>query len=87
MNNIEIYTLSRCPFCIKAKELLGKHGLGFIEHEISHDEENMRQKLKEKFNLPDKATVPQIIINGKYVGGYSDLKELFNSGKIKNFLK
>ncbi len=86
MNKIEIYTLPNCPFCIKAKELLAKNGLKFEEHDISGDEENKRQELKEKFQLAERATVPQITVNGKYIGGYSQLKEIFNSGKIKEFL-
>ena len=32
-------------------------------------------------------TVPQIIINGKSIGGFSELIQLNNSGKLKEFLK
>ncbi len=85
-NDIEIYTLSTCPFCIKAKELLRDNYLDYTEHEISHDETKMRKKLGEMFHLSGNVTVPQIVINEKHIGGYSDLKELIKSGKIKEYL-
>ncbi len=87
MNDIEIYTLPDCPFCIKAKTLLTKNGLKYNEHDISDDEEKKREELKKKFNLSERATVPQITINNKYVGGYSQLKDLFESEKIYEYLK
>jgi len=32
-------------------------------------------------------TVPQIIINDKAIGGFNELLQLNNSGKLKEFLK
>ena len=86
MNTIEIYTLPACPFCIKAKELLKDNYLDFIEYDISHDEENMRQELGKTYNIKGNVTVPQIIINGKRLGGYSEFKEIVSDGKLNNFL-
>ena len=45
----------------------------------------MAKKLSEKFNKSI-STVPQIIINDKYVGGYTDLEALYKSGKLNDFL-
>lgn len=87
-NDIEIYTLPTCTFCIKAKEKLNDNYLEFTEHDISQNEEEMRRKLAKRFNLKSEmATVPQILINGTYIGGYTDLKELINSGKLNQYLK
>lgn len=86
MNKIEIYTLPVCPYCIKAKKLLSANGLEYNEHDISSAEDEMREDLKKRFNLPAPATVPQIIINEKYVGGYSELENLYKTGRIKEFL-
>lgn len=85
-NDIEIYTLATCPFCIKAKQLLEDNYLDYREHDISKNEEEMRKELGHLFNISGNVTVPQIIINNKHVGGYSDLKELFKSGKIKEYI-
>lgn len=86
MNNIEIYTLPVCPYCVKAKKLLQANGLEYKEHDISSKEDEMREELKKRFHLGSPATVPQITINDKYVGGYTDLEKLFKTGQIKEYL-
>ena len=86
MNDIEIYTLPVCPYCNKAKKLLQSLKLEYNEHDISGDEEKMRSELQKRFNLPQPATVPQIIINGTYIGGYTDLENMYKSGKLNEIL-
>lgn len=86
-NDIEIYTIPTCPFCKKAKEKLNDNYLDYTEYDISHNEEEIRHKLAELFEIPSgRATVPQITINGKHIGGYSELKELINSGRLNQYL-
>lgn len=85
MNKIEIYTTQTCPFCIKAKKLLSTLHLNYTEHNVENSFEEMTKKLSEKFNKSI-STVPQIIINDKYVGGYTDLEALYKSGKLNDFL-
>ena len=82
MKKVEIYTLAYCPYCQKAKFLLKEHGVEYIEIACDDDEENMRKKLTEKYNLKTLATFPQIIIDGIDIGGYSDLKQKTESGEI-----
>ena len=43
----------------------------------------MRRKLGEKYCIEGDVTVPQIIINGKRVGGYTDLIAAYEDGTIK----
>jgi glutaredoxin 3 len=38
-----------------------------------------REQLLE--SIPQARTVPQIILNGEYIGGYDQLKTHFNKGK------
>ena len=86
MNTIEIYTLPTCPYCIKAKELLKDNYLDFNEYDISHDEENMRKELSDTFDLQGIATVPQIIINGQHIGGYTELQKIVSNGQLNKYL-
>ena len=79
---IEIYTLDYCPYCQKAKFFLKEKGVEFKEIPCDDNEEEMRVELTKKFNLPNLATFPQIIIDGKNIGGYSDLIEKTNSREI-----
>ncbi len=87
MNDIEIFTIPTCPFCKKAKELLADNYLDYNEYDISHDEANLRKKLAQTFKINGYATVPQIVINGKHIGGYSELKEIVKDGKLNAYLK
>jgi glutaredoxin len=71
----KIITKDWCPFCVKAKNLLIKHGIEFNEYELGKD--IYKEQLLEI--LPDAKSVPQIwLIDGEqssYLGGYSELEE------------
>lgn len=86
MNKIEIYTTKLCPFCIKAKKLLSSLNLEYIEHNVEDSFDDMCKRLGEQFGKTI-STVPQIIINEQYIGGYTDLEALYKSGELKNYLK
>ena len=88
MKNIQIYTTENCPFCIKAKDKLKDNYLDFFEYDISKNENEMRRELAQKFDIEGgMATVPQIVINGKHIGGYTDLKEIVDSGRLNQYLR
>ena len=77
---IKIYTKGYCSYCYAAKNLLTKRGIAFEEFEISGNftaEQEMR-------TLTGGMTVPQILINGTPVGGYTELVELDRAGKLKD---
>ena len=80
--NVEIYTLDYCPYCMKAKIFLNEHGVDFKEIPCENDEENYREKLTKEYNLSELATFPQIIIDGKNIGGYTDLIDKYSRGEI-----
>lgn len=66
---IEIYGKPACPFCDKAKALCELRGLKYTYKSMGTD--YTREELMESF--PTARTVPQIIINGKKIGGYEQL--------------
>lgn len=86
MNNIEIYTSATCPYCIKAKKLLQMLKLEYTEHNAEDNFDKMCSELEKKYNRQIN-TVPQIIINDNYIGGYSDLETLYKSGRLNEYLK
>lgn len=83
-NNIVIYTIKTCPYCIKAKELLKSKGESFEEIDVSNNEE-LRQSMMEKSQ--GRRSVPQIFINNKHIGGCDDLYELEVQNKLDELLK
>lgn len=85
MNKIEIYTSQTCPYCVKAKKLLQTLGLEYEEHDVSDTFDKMCEALEKRFNKKI-MTIPQIIINDKYVGGFDDLNALYRAGELNSYL-
>jgi len=81
--NVEIYTWSTCPFCIRAKALLNKKGVDFTEYCIDGDEA-ARAAMADRAN--GRRSLPQIFINGVHVGGCDDLHALDRQGKLDAML-
>lgn len=81
--NVEIYTWSMCPFCIRAKALLNKKGIEFTEYCIDGDEAT-RAKMAARAN--GRRSLPQIFINDQHVGGCDDLHALESQGRLDPLL-
>ena len=77
---IKMYTRNHCSFCFAAKRLLTKRGLEFEEIMLAN-EAGREQEMQE---LTGRTTVPQIIIDGKAIGGYTELVELDMDGELDN---
>lgn len=83
MARVKIYSTGTCPICDKTKNLLSKWRIKYIEARIDQD----RTELKEMMTVTDGArTVPQIVIDGKWIGGFSDLTELHMEGKLEDLM-
>lgn len=71
-----IYTKKTCSYCVEAKKLLNEKNIKFDEKRIDTDT-NLRSEL---LNLvPNVRTVPQIFVDNKHIGGYTDLVEFLDS--------
>lgn len=86
MNKILVYSSTTCPYCVKAKRLLSMLNLDYEEINCDENFDETCANLSQKYNQPCIATVPQIIINDRYVGGYDNLESLYKSGELKNYL-
>ena len=82
MTSIEIYSKEWCPFCAKAKGLLGAKGLDYTEIDVTSDLEREREMVERS----RRRTVPQIFIGGESVGGYDDLAHLNATGELDRLL-
>ncbi|MDX2049735.1 MAG: glutaredoxin 3 [Rickettsiaceae bacterium] len=83
MSQIEIYTTTSCPYCVKAKHLLKLKNLEFTEINLDHGKIT-REELKDLSG--GRTTVPQIFINGAHIGGSDDLYELEKIGELDKIL-
>jgi glutaredoxin 3 len=79
MARVKIYSTATCPICEKAKSLLTKWSIPYEEVRVDQD----RDALKEMLEISNNArTVPQIAIDQKWIGGFSELTELHMDGEL-----
>ena len=78
MSRIQVYTTRWCGYCVRAKALLEGKGLEYEEIALD-DDPAFRRKLQE---LTGGWTVPQILIDGAPIGGYTELWRLEKSGQL-----
>ena len=81
--NIELYTVNYCPYCKKALAFLDGKNVEYKNNDITDNEEMMRAELGKRYGITERVTVPQIIIDGKNIGGYTDMINLYSTGKLK----
>ena len=83
-SQVVIYSTLLCPYCNRAKALLRRKGVAFIEIDVGMD----AQKRSEMMARSDgRCTVPQIFIGDRHVGGCDDLHELDDQGKLDLLLE
>lgn len=83
MADVVIYSTDYCPYCRRAEAFFKDRGIAFQSVDVTHDAA-MREKLVEL--TQGLKTVPQIFIDGKSIGGYSDLVALHQKGKLDALL-
>ncbi len=68
-----VWSKYHCPFCDQAKMLLTQRGIAFEERKIGDG--YTREELLEA--VPGARTVPQIFLDEKLIGGFTELKAYF----------
>ncbi len=84
MARVEIYTKFLCPYCSRAKKLLGDKGVDYQEYDITMGGEKRAEMLQ---RAGGRHTVPQIFIDGAHVGGSDDLAALERAGRLDPMLQ
>ena len=79
---IEIYTTPTCPFCHAAKDLLRAKAISFEEIVVIDPDKRAAMSAR----VDGRTSVPQIFINGSYIGGCDDLYKLEETGKLNALL-
>jgi len=80
---VEIYTKLYCGYCYRAKGLLERKGVDFVEYDITL---GGPKKAEMRDRKPDAFTVPQIFIDDVAIGGSDDLARLDREGKLDALL-
>ncbi len=82
MPRIRIYTTRWCGYCLRAKTLLDSKGIAYEEISLD-DDEHFRRTVHE---LTGNWTVPQILVDGRPIGGYTELWRLDRDGRLAELL-
>lgn len=83
MARVLMYCTAVCPYCTMAERLLTRKGVTEIT-KIRVDLD--QQQLCEMMEKTGRRTVPQIYIDTLHVGGFDDLAELDQDGKLEPLL-
>jgi len=71
--------MPQCGFSNNVVQILNTLGVPFETIDVLADQE-IRQGIKEYSNWP---TIPQVYIDGKFVGGSDILIEMYNKGELQ----
>jgi len=85
MAKVEIYTWRTCPFCIRAKRLLDRKGVEYVEYSIDGDDQ--ARSVMVARGSDGKRSLPQIFISDRHIGGCDDLHDLEADGKLDALLQ
>lgn len=84
MGRVTVFTITGCPFCIKAKSALKERSIPFVEINLSEHPDKRSAML----SLSNSLTVPQVFFNEKHIGGATEtlayLEEENYTYEVKN---
>lgn len=80
---VVVYSTDYCPYCTRAKALLTKKGVAYEEVMVD-DRADLRAWLVQATN---QRTVPQVFVNGKALGGFTDIARLDQQGRLDPLLQ
>ena len=81
--DVVVYSTAWCPYCERAKALLGRKGVAFREIKVDEDPAERDAMLKRSGG---RRTVPQIFVGDRHVGGFDELYALDKAGELDKLL-
>ncbi len=78
MSVVKVYTTAYCPYCVRAKALLKHKNVAFEEIDVGEDDELREWVVRES----GRRTVPQVVIDGQWIGGFDELRALDDDGQL-----
>jgi glutaredoxin 3 len=82
MKKVIVYTTVPCGRCGNAKAILERHGAEYEEVNLAKDPDG-RARLAEETGL---MTFPQIVVDGRTIGGLDDLRAADERGELAALL-
>ncbi len=84
MARVTVFSTATCPICDKTKTLLDKWKIPYDEARVDID----REAYKQMAELTNHArTVPQLAIDGEWIGGFNELTERHMEGELDELME
>ena len=86
-NDVVLYmkgtkAMPQCGFSSRVAGVLNYMGIDYADVNVLADDE-IRQGIKDYSDWP---TIPQLYVKGEFVGGCDIIKEMFESGELKEYM-
>ena len=82
VQDVTVYTLSGCGFCVRAKLLLDEKAVPYNEINVTQDPD----AADEVRSRTGHWTFPQVFVGTEFVGGFTELATLEHSGRLDDML-
>jgi glutaredoxin 3 len=79
---VQVYSTVSCAFCVRAKALLSRLNIAFDEVDVTEDLDKRGWLVK----TTGQRTVPQIFIDGRAIGGFTELAALERAGELRGLI-
>jgi glutaredoxin 3 len=79
---VKMYTSGWCPYCMRAKALLERKAINYVE--VSVEDAETRAEMIELTG--GRRTVPQIFFGSRHIGGFDELYALDRAGALDKLL-
>ncbi|XP_017037648.2 glutaredoxin [Drosophila kikkawai] len=85
-NKVVIFSKTYCPYCTMAKEPFRKLNVEatIIELDGNPEGNEIQEVLGE---ITGARTVPRVFIDGKFIGGGTDIKRMFETGALQKYFQ
>ena len=84
MTRVTLYSTASCGYCNMAKAKLEQWNIPYEEVRIDTDAAAMREFVEKTSGA---RSVPQILIDGEVIGGFSELTELHMDGDLDELME
>ena len=75
-----MYGTSKCLWCDRVAKMLNNSEIEVEKIDVSESKDNL--KLMKDVAGKDVTTVPQVVIDGKYIGGYTEVERYINVNRL-----
>jgi len=77
--DVTLYTTEPCARCLRAKQLLEAQGVEYREINLVRDPGGRRELVA----LTGRTTFPQVVVDGRPLGGFDELAEADSRGELR----